>query len=262
MDKGKRITKALGGVLVGGMLLSGGLVFAEDTNSSPSNGLLTKTASVGHDLKNHGKMWNKKGHFKVDRQKNFQAALDQLVKEGTITREKADEVKSYIDKANKERQARWEEFNKLSPEERKALREKLKTEKSPNQSKGKLGMFNGLVNANILTQEQADALKIKMKEIMIQQRKQRVSNGLKSLVQDGTISAEQSDKIIIQIEKTHNDRKELFEKTKGMTKEERRQFIKDNKGKFNNPLTQLIENGTLTEEQARAVKNAIFEQRN
>ncbi len=90
------------------------------------------------------------------------------------------------------------------------------------------------------------------------QKQQRIKAGLKALVDQGTINQPQSDKIKKQFEETQKERKALFGKMKGMTKEERRQYMKDNKAKIKKPLEQLVQDGVISQDQAKAIGQELF----
>lgn len=162
METNKTLVKALGGLLVSGMLLSGGIVFAAQA-PGPNEGNYGNTPTINSQTV-HGK-----GYHKAGRCKAFQANLDQLVKDGVITQGKADQIKAFTDKKRQEKQARFEQWKKLSPEERKALKEKWKKEKA---GRGHGGLFSELVKNNIITQQEADAIKAKMKAKVSPQQQQ------------------------------------------------------------------------------------------
>lgn len=159
MIEKKTLVTALSGVLVGGLLLSGGMTFASSAKSSEANNQTGKMPFLGE--KGHrggmepgrGGMELGRGDFGTGGPKLSQESLDQLVKEDAITQEKANEIKAYLDKMEKEMQTRSAEMKKLTPEERKA---------SP---KAKSDLFAELVTNNILTQEQADTLKTRIHEL-------------------------------------------------------------------------------------------------
>lgn len=160
METKKTLVIALGGMLVGGMLLSGGMVFAQapGINDVVSDG---KTPIV------NSQTVGTKGHHKARDCKMFQTNLDQMVKDGVISKEKAGQIKAFMDKRLKEKQVRREQWKNLSPEERKALKEKWKENKA---GRGHGDLFSDLVKNNIITQREADAIKAKMKEKVSQQQ--------------------------------------------------------------------------------------------
>lgn len=225
MERGKQLARALSGVLVGGILLSGSMAFAGDTNNTIVKSLAENVPSIGQKM-THLSPMAMNHHSKADRQKVFQSTLDQLVRDGVITPAKAVEIRAFMEKRAKERQARLEQFKKLTPEQRKALKAKRKTENPGTRSGGKSGLINELVKANILSQEQADIFKTKLRENVNAQEQQRISDGLKGLVEKGTITQEQSDKIEKQFEEARKARR---------------------------PLSQLVADGVITQEQAQAI---------
>ena len=184
----------------------------------------------------------------------LQTALDQMLKDGTITKAKAQEVKAYFGKKCLDWQKRHQEMKKLSPDELKAKMEKWRSEKKDRKHGG---LTNQLVDDKILTQEQADALKAKLKANLRKQKQERISAGINGLVHKGTLNQQQADKVLNQIEQASNERKELFKKTKDMTREERHQFFKANKEKLTRPLDQLVKDGVITEGQAKAVRDIL-----
>jgi len=177
----KRITvsRILVGVLVGGMLLFfGGLALAEDTAGADAAGPGGKFFAMGRGMRGPGR-WLA-GPSDIQGQDRFQAALDRLVKKGTYTQEKAEEIKKDL-----------------------------------------------------------DIIQTQMKETAQEEQKQQKSEGLKSLVEKGTITQGQADKILAQFEN------------------ERRQYITDNKDKLQDPLAQLVADKTITEDQASAVRDVL-----
>lgn len=232
--KGTQIGKVISGVLVGGMLLSGGVALA-DTNNAPK-------VTVAQQQ-----------NIPTERSQILSNVLDQMVKDGSLTKDKANQVKAFIEKKVKEKKARHKDFKKLSPKERKAQHEKWA---GKHEEKG--GLFTDLVKNNVLSQKEADALKAKLVETAHQMRGQRVNEGLKTLVAKKTITQAQADKVLVQLKTEQQKRKALFEKIKNMTPEQRQQYFKNNKPSHRNPLQELIKNGTITQYQAKAIAQAIF----
>ncbi len=237
MGKRKTIVTALSGVLVGGLLLTGGLAFAGDTNSSVSDILAGKMPFFGQVMKCRGGI--AQGRGMVDKAILSQATLDQLVKEGVITQNKADEIKAYIDEMTQERQAG-------NPGTRLA---------------GKQDLFTELVKNNILTQEQANTIKTKIQEIADKQNQQRISENLKTLVEKGTITQEQSNKILKRFEDVKKEHEALLEKIENMTVKEARQYMQDNQQKPQDIISQLVTDGTITQDQAKAVRGILLPHR-
>lgn len=234
--KANQVGKIISGVLVGGMLLSGGVALA-DTSSAP-NVKVTQQQNKG-----------------AEKNQMFSKVLDQLVKDNTITKDQANQIKSYLDKKMKDKKANHKDFKKLTPEQRKELHQKWAGKHKNN---GKVGLFNDLVKEKIINQKQADALKAKLIETSRQMREQRINNGLKTLVDKKTITQAQADKVLSQLKADHQNKKALFEKIKNMTPEQRQQYFKNNKPAHQNPLQELVKNGTITQDQAKAIAQTIF----
>lgn len=113
--------------------------------------------------------------------------------------------------------------------------------------------FDQLVKDGVITQAQAETIKTKLKANMRAQRQQRIVYRLKALVANGTITQEQSTRIQTQLEASRQERRALFAKTKGMTKEARQQYLQENKAKFQSPLSKLVKEGVITQDQANAI---------
>lgn len=87
----------------------------------------------------------------------------------------------------------------------------------------------------------------------------------KALVEQGIITQEIADKMTAYMEEKAAERKAEMEKVKSMTEEERKAYLeskkesKPEKGAAADPLQKLVDNGTLTQEQADAVSKALFQ---
>lgn len=272
MGKGKNFAIGLSGVLIGGMLLSGGVALADTSGSTTVASLTGKIPWVGKMLGHgggflgdrggmfggRGGMMGEKGWFGAAGAGLSQANLEQLVKEGTITQAKADEIQAYIDKTQKEKQAQLEQMKNMTPEERKALLGKKNTGDSV-KLKGPQDLLTALVENSILTQAEADAVKAKLNELAQAQSRQKISDSLKTLVDKGTITQEQSDKILQSFAEAPAKREALAQKIENMTVKEARQYMLDNKGIPQNPLGQLVADGVITQAQADAFQAAMVE---
>ena len=251
----KTLKRGLAGVVVGGMLLSGGMAFADDTGSTKEQ------TSIGEHFA--GKMMQgKKGIFQGkrlkmgDRQEELKTVLDQMIKQGTIDQGTADEITAFIEKTDAERQAQFEEIKKLTPEERKALWEERKKGDSTVRPEVRQDLFTQLVENKIISQEQADAIRTAIREAAIAKQQQDMQDSLKAIVEKGAITQKQADQVISQFDETRKSHEALFEKTKDMTPEERREYINDNKEMLN-PLDQLVTDGVITQEQADAIREVL-----
>lgn len=227
MDNRKNLKRALTGVLVGGMMFTGGIALAADTKSNPNN--FAEKPFMGK-----GQHWGGPrkgmGHFAGGRVKLSDEMMAKLVTQGVITQKKADEIKSYIEKRIKERQAEGK----------------------------KSGLLDELITNNILTQKQADSMQAKIREIRENENREQLSANLKSLVDKGIISPAQSGQILKKLDDIHQEREAVLEKTKDMTVEERHEYMQQNIGKRQNPIAQLVSERIITQEQANALKEVMF----
>jgi len=194
--------------------------------------------------------------------------LDNLVNEGLITQDQEDEMIAYYEEQEQTRQAEMEKVKAMTEDERKAYLESMKDSKSDE----KPDAMAGLVEAGILTQDEADAIseyyqeqmKAKMEEAQAK-RQEEIQTQLDSLVSAGTITDEQEAKIITYLNEQEETRKAEMEKVKSMTEDERKAYLESKKdstqaekGTIANPLQALVDDGTLTQDQADAVAKALF----
>ncbi|HEY8891741.1 MAG TPA: hypothetical protein VIM70_15995 [Clostridium sp.] len=84
-------------------------------------------------------------------------------------------------------------------------------------------------------------------------RQQAFDTNLKNLVADKSLTQDQANKIKAVIVKARAAKKANFEKTKTMTKEQRKAYMNSKKINHISPLKPLIENGTITQAQADKV---------
>lgn len=114
----------------------------------------------------------------------------------------------------------------------------------------KIDVYKNLVDNNILTQAKADALKSSEQVQRDTAKQQKVDTNLTKLVTDKTITKDQSDKIKATIVKEEAARKVEIEKTKTMTKVERKTYMDSNKATHISALKALVDDGTITQAQA------------
>jgi len=79
---------------------------------------------------------------------------------------------------------------------------------------------------------------------------------IESLVSAGTLTQAQADQIQAKEKQLESDRKAEIEKIKAMTQEERKAYCQQNKPQRIDLFTQLVADGTLTQEQVDAIKTA------
>lgn len=80
---------------------------------------------------------------------------------------------------------------------------------------------------------------------------------IEQLVANAVISQEQADKILALAKANAEEQKAKAEEFKNMTQEERQALRDQQKAERPAPLKELLDNGTLTQEQADAVREAI-----
>ncbi|KXG73775.1 hypothetical protein AN618_24590 [Fervidicola ferrireducens] len=138
-----------------------------------------------------------------------------------------------------------------------------------------LGMFfredilSELTEKGIISSEQAEKVKEYVEQKMEQERQQRqqqrrqqIEEALQKLVESGTITSEKKDKILAYLDEKEAQRQQEIEKVKNMTEEERKAYFEEKKsslqkqGKYS-MMQELVDKGILTEEEAKAVMEAI-----
>ncbi|MBX4270321.1 hypothetical protein [Clostridium estertheticum] len=117
----------------------------------------------------------------------------------------------------------------------------------------KINIYKDLVDNNILTQAKADALKASEQVQRDAQRQKNLDTKLAKLVTDKTITQDQSDKIKAAIVSEEAANKVEKEKTKTMTKAERKSYEDSNKTTHISALKALVDAGTITQAQADKV---------
>ena len=80
---------------------------------------------------------------------------------------------------------------------------------------------------------------------------------LKELVDKNVITEKQSKEVKSYLEEAHNGIKEEIKKIKNMTKEERKEHFKKYKEEKNSVFDKMINDGVISEEQAKEIKNAM-----
>lgn len=244
-------------IVVGGILLAGSITYASTTDTSASG--QGKGMPPGKGRPGPGEMQSMKPK---DGQGGFQTLAESLVKEGIITQETADKMVSYLKEKGDARKSEMDAEKETRPE--------------------KPDFLKGLVDAGILTQEQADAIKqytdaqekLRREEQKNNQqeqqlkRQEQMKNQLDNLVNSGTITQEQEDKIIAYLEKQQENRRAEMDaekdSVKSMTDDERKAYFESKKGtrpEKSAPLKELVDNGTLTQEQADAAAKALRPER-
>ena len=154
METSKNLKKILGGVLIGGILLSlGGMALADTTSTSSSTSTAKQGvfAKFGFGKGMGGMKGMKQGGFNAAKmQEKLKTNLATLVKAGTITQAKADKVVATFAQHLAQRTADFEKTKTMTAEERQAYMEKMRSErKDP---------IAQLVTDGVITQTEADAI--------------------------------------------------------------------------------------------------------
>lgn len=167
----------------------------------------------------------------------FKDVLDKLVQEGKLSKEKAEQINKYIE-------MKKEEQKNLNDAEKKRLRHGFKH-----------GLINELLEAKIISEGEAEAIRSKFAEI----REQAFKGKLDTLVARGTITQAQADQVLKYFIDARKERIEQFKKLQGMNEEQKKEFFKEHrKSSF---IQKLVEDKVITEEQAKELKKLMKEGR-
>lgn len=241
-----KLTSAVSSLIVGGMLVtaSTGAFAAVDNKSIDNSGSPVFVKADKFE----------KGHkFKAFRcEKGFEEMISELVKDGTITQSEGDRISSFLKTRDEQRRSEMEKIKAMTEEQRK----KYFADRKPS---GK-DIFSELVGSKIITQQKADAIRVKMREkaeVKGAERLKEISSGLEGLINKGTITKEQANRIIDSMKSKDQERKALYEKTRNMTPEEKKAYFEKLRGEKRGFLSDMVNKGELTEEQADAVRQII-----
>jgi len=164
-------------------------------------------------------------------------ALEQLVKEGKLTKEKADKILEYSKNKAKE-------LKKLSIEERQQYK----------QHKGK-GFLRQLEEEGVITPEEAREIREKLHEL----KEARISAALDSLVAKGVLSKDDAANVQSYLVKLRDEKKEEFDKVQKMSDSERKEYFKSRKAERKDVITRMVEDKVITEKQAEELRKALPE---
>ena len=156
----------------------------------------------------------------------FKAVVEQLVQEGKLTREKADQIDQFM---------------------------KQKENQAVEKRSHKNGVIKELVEAKVINDAEAQVIRGKFKEM----KEKVLDEKLGQLVQKGTITQAQADKVKVYFEKAGKEKEEQIKKLQGMTEDQRKAFFKEHKK--NNIINKLVEDKVLTKEQAQELAKTLTE---
>ncbi len=167
----------------------------------------------------------------------LEEAVQKLVQEGKLSKEKADKIMEY--KKRKE-----EEFSKLSKEEKQQLKKDRKG-----------SLLNELKKEGVLTEEEVRLIRTKLREM----KEARLNDGMQKLVDSGVLTADDINNIRNYMLKVREERKAQIEKLKSMTPEQRKEYFDNSKRDKKDILTRMVEDKVITKEQAEEIRKAIPE---
>ena len=171
--------------------------------------------------------------------------LQSFVDEKIITQEQAKKIETFLEKRKEEKKAELDKLKKLSKEEREDyLKEHYKTRPD---------IFGDLVSSKIITQDQAN----KIKESISRRMDDKLQAVLKNEVSKGTINQEQLDKINQFIVKKKEEIRLQREKIKALPDAERKAYWEATKETRTDFLTELVDEGIITEQQRDALSKSL-----
>lgn len=176
---------------------------------------------------------------RISKQKHYlEDAINKLVEEGKITKEKADKIIEYKKK-------RVEEFKKLPMEKKQQSRE-------PWQKKG---LLDSMQEDGIITSEDANAIRAKIREI----REARFSGAINELVSKGVLTKDDVSNIESYLIKVRDEKKAEYEKLKDMNEEQRKEYFRKVKKDRKDIITRMVEEKVITKKQAEELRKALPE---
>lgn len=189
------------------------------------------------------------------KREKMQTKLDDLVNNGTITNDQANEILDFINEKMEERRADFEKVKDMTAEERKEYFKENRPKKG--------NLIEELVDEGIITEEQSTELK----KLMPQRKKgfgkkkgfssEKLNEILNAEVEKGTITKEKAANILEFMEKKKEESEAIREKVKDMTVEERKAYLEENKPERKNLIEELVEEGIITQEEADELSNAL-----
>ncbi len=241
MQKQRFIKGVLSGALVGALMLGTvGLVSATTDSSSSDQSSNTKSSI-------ECKMPRGPGHGM-----GMELDLTSLVTNGIITNAESTSIQTKIDELNADRKAEMEKVQAMTETEREAYFKAKQTTATE-----KTDFLTTLVNENIISSGTADAIRTATQAQKQKEQQARLTEGLSSLVDKGTITSAQSKLILAELRAQQTDRQAEMEKVKAMTETEREAYFKANTTEKANFLADLVTAGTITQVQADAVRTVV-----
>lgn len=247
----KRLTKFITGAVVAGFVFATGFTtFAAQRNNNSCAAL--NNAFAAEQTKHN------RGFVRGD---GLTSILTEMVKDGTLTQSEADKITEYRKEKRKSMKAEMGKVKKMTEEERKNYFSTKKTERQD--------LLTELVSSGIITQAKADAIKARIQlknQEMKAARLNEIKTQLSTLVSKGTINQTQADKVVEYLNRNSSSKCKLVrdrnneadrEKIRNMTEAERKAYFESKKGEKGGFLKELVDNGTLTQDQANEIRKVI-----
>jgi hypothetical protein len=166
---------------------------------------------------------------KVKHHKMFKEAVEELVEDGKISKDKAEAIKKYMEKKAEE--------NKNNPE--------------ANVKRGSL--FTELKEQKIITEEDESLIR----EEIQNQIDEKIEKKLEKLEDKGVLTEKNVKDIVKYYRDNRQAKKAEFEKMRGMNEEEKKAHIENMKKEMKNPFDDMVEKKIITKEQAEEIKKAF-----
>ncbi len=250
--KNKKIIKVVGtGILVVGLAASSaGLALAADNSASSrtvSPGVQWLTGAPGEAVA--GKLMISINTNMAVSHNVLKEALTELVTAGTITQTQFDDVLTYFDNNTPEKPV-----TKFTPPSEGTinLNESAKVVKSK-----VLDPLKDLVDKGTITQEQAQAIRDEMRNIADRQMQQQWQTSLDTLAGEGTVTQEQAGQILDFLAINNQKMQSMLDQAKDMSQEQSIKSLKENLGNTKDPVSQMVDQGIITQQQADAVREAV-----
>lgn len=212
-------------------LVISSMVFASGTTvfAGENNNLIEKmnSATLAQSISSRSTAMHRHGGLK--------AAVDKLVEEGKLSREKAEAIEKFIKQKRDEH------------------KEQKETEKQNIRKGCRHSYLDELVESKIITESEAEAIRNKIREM----KEMAFDAKLTNLTKRGIITQAQAEQVKVYFNKAREERKEKFKSLQNMTEEQRKAFFKEYKAE--SPLTKLVNDGVLTKEQAGELHRELKE---
>lgn len=184
------------------------------------------------------------------RQAEQTARWQTLVASSIITDEQVEQIIAYQATEKATRKTEMEKLKDMTKDERDAYLETSKgtSPKDP---------MSGLVDAGIITQDQADSIKAEDEAQRLATRQAEQKTRFDTLVASNTITAAQVEQILAYEVTQDAARKAERDKVEAMSSEERATYLETSKGTPKDPMAGLVDAGILTQEQADSVAKVM-----